>query len=193
MTFGKRSPLRQLLFDSLSESRDLGGKSKASRVHIACRLPPAHAKFYTGLWTDRWKKGPRQDAFLSAMAMTISHGLRHIEGEALVEMPFKKGLFICTTHPWNADNSDVFIDVSTSNTGLAYFGVEFSVERVYEAWRNSRWGVWSVIGDAERDWPVLQRPWQGEKLRYRFPHAGELYMLRGRPFGLVRTSLGIFK
>ncbi len=121
--------------------------------------------------------------------MTISHGLQYIEGVALVEMPFKKGLFTCTTHAWNADSEEVLVDVYISNKCLAYLGVEISVERVFETWRDSRWGVWSVIRDDEHDWPILRRPWQGEKPGYRFPHAGELYTLRGRPFDLVRRTL----
>ena len=189
VTLGERSSFRQLLLKSLSESPDLGERYRNFAYTSPADFLQRHAKLYTGNWTDQWKKGPRQDAFLSAMAMTISHGLRYIEGVALIEMPFRKGRFVCAPHAWNADGGEALVDVSTSNEGLAYLGVEFSVERVYEAGRTSRWGLWSVIDDAEHDQPLLRRPWQGEKPDYRFPHAGELYMLRGRPFNEVRASL----
>jgi len=41
---------------------------------------------------------------------------------------------------WNADESGALEDTTTSNGCLCYFGVEFSVDRAYDAWAFGRPG-----------------------------------------------------
>lgn len=99
-------------------------------------------------------QGAVKACFGNALMRSVLYGYRYIEGYAMAP---KIGLPI--HHAWNADKDWNLIDSTWMNTGLAYYGVEFSAGRA----DNATWFDNSTVLDNPFDrWSLYKEPWQGE-------------------------------
>lgn len=113
--------------------------------------------------------GVQKQCFGNAIARAGLFGLKYVEGFAVGP----KGEVIC--HAWNARPDGELVDCTWANTGAAYIGVEFSVERADEA----TWdGDAHVINDEHRNYPIFQRRWTGEDYTIVWPPSDRLDALR---------------
>lgn len=111
-----------------------------------------HGRWYEPRpWSDEYREGAPRNCFANAMMFGDSEGLRYVEGVALSVIPVH--------HGWNADADGNLIDSTWQNSGLAYFGVEFSVGRADDAIWN---GDATVLDDWQRRHPLYRQPWPGE-------------------------------
>lgn len=74
---------------------------------------------------------------------------------------------------------EVLIDNTWLNTGVAYMGVEFSMERADDATWN---GDCSILNDYYRRYPLYQKKWTGEDYSIQWPESERLKLLRGKEF-----------
>lgn len=98
--------------------------------------------------------GAPRACFGNAMNASIVHGLRYVQGYAL---PASSPLPV--PHAWGADDDGHALEVTWSQQGRAYLGVEFSPERADDATWN---GDADILDDFHRGWPVLRERWRGE-------------------------------
>jgi hypothetical protein len=106
--------------------------------------------------------------------------MRYVEGFALA--PTGKAIL----HAWNLDNEGNVQDVTWANTGAAYVGVEFSVERADDAIWN---GDACVLNDEHRGYPIFQKTWIGENWNLAWPASDRLEVLRSGNRELPRSVL----
>lgn len=96
---------------------------------------------------------PKQ-CFGNSIIQSAMHGFKYVEGYALPRITP-----LAIHHGWNSYEGKL-LDVTWRNTGLAYFGVEFHVERAQDATWN---GDASILHDDKRGWPLFKEKWQGER------------------------------
>jgi hypothetical protein len=119
-------------------------------------------------------RGAPKSCYGNAIYLGTLNNWKYIEGYALAPI-LEIGGFP-TAHAWNVTPEGVLIDSTWRNTGLAYFGVEFSVERADEA----TWdGDASILNDWHRGYPLFQKPWTGETPQ---PASKRISLLRARKF-----------
>jgi hypothetical protein len=188
-------PFEQLLLHNLHRCCPGGGMWKDvpqdGTYSSISNFLRTHGRIYQGKWTGRWKPAARRDRYLNAMTNSLAHGLRFVEGIAFSAITYpeeRRGIWTPITHTWNADESGALVDTTTSNGSLAYFGVEFSVDRAYEAWAYGNPETSEVIWDEQREWPILQHLWLGDD-ESRFPRRSEIDDLRGKPVQHVKREL----
>jgi hypothetical protein len=125
------------------------------------------------------KSGPIKLCFGTSIMQAARYGWRYIEGFALMPGLAPGEGPAVMLHAWNADIFNALIDSTWDNDGLAYLGVEFSVERADEA---TWYGNGSVLQDAERGYPLFQHTWTGEDFSLKFQTTESLALLRaGKP------------
>lgn len=128
-------------------------------------------------------QGAPRLCFANAINACVFHpGLRYVEGYALApnlgDMPFH--------HGWNLDPQGRVVDITWMGTGVAYRGVEFSVERADECtWE----GDASVLTDFRRPQSVLMQPWRGEPEGIVWPHSPRLAALRSGDPAIIELLL----
>ena len=104
----------------------------------------------------KYEAGAPRSCFGNSIYACVRYpGLRYVEGFAapagFTALPIH--------HAWNLDASGGLVDL-TWTEGLAYVGVEFSVERADDCTWN---GDASILDDCNRGWPLFRQPWTGEK------------------------------
>lgn len=132
-----------------------------------------HGKFYETIPRyprSGWCGAERKCFANSVMVATMKPGFKYIEGYAITEIcPFP------IHHAWNEDPSGNLIDSTWLNTGTAYCGVEFSVERADEA----TWdGEASILNDYRRRYPLFKQFWTGEDFSFPWKHSKRLELMR---------------
>jgi hypothetical protein len=116
-----------------------------------------------------YPQGAPKMCFGNSIILAATRGLRYVEGYASAPV----GLSV--HHAWNMDANGLLVDSTWMNTGLAYFGVEFSVERADDATWN---GDGCVLNDHLRKHPLFRKPWKGEDYGIEWPHSERLELLR---------------
>lgn len=130
-----------------------------------------HGKFYeVGPTPKGIKKGAPKQCFGNAIVLAVLNGWKYIEGYALAPI-----VPIPVQHAWNEDSSGKLIDSTWMNHGIAYLGVEFSVDRADDATWN---GDCSILNDYRRRYPLFQKPWTGEDFSIKWPHSKRLELMR---------------
>jgi hypothetical protein len=114
-------------------------------------------------------QGVPKMCFGNAIVDAAKHGFRYVEGFALTP----EGEVIM--HGWCVRPDGRLHDSTWCNTGLAYIGVEFSVERGDDATWN---GDGCVLNDENRGYPIFRQPWTGEDYTLTWPPSDRLEMLR---------------
>ena len=112
-----------------------------------------HGKWYEPVpWEGR--KGAPKCCFGNSLLHSVTNpDMRYVEGIALTCFGFP------THHGWNADSEGHALDSTWRPEGLAYFGVEFSPGRAWDAiWT----GDANVLQDWRRDYKIFREPWTGE-------------------------------
>lgn len=134
-----------------------------------------HGKFFEPrpLPVTLWA-GPPKACYGNSIILGTVAGLRYVEGLAIPN--FRSGAFFPMEHAWNTDaEGRVAIDPTWNPEGLAYFGVEFSVERADDATWN---GDSCVLNDYQRQHPLMRQEWQGEDWAKRWPRSPRLEIIR---------------
>jgi hypothetical protein len=131
----------------------------------------AHGRQYVGKYDHRWPIGVQKQCFGNAIARAGIDGLKYVEGFAVSP----DGRVIL--HGWNSDENGTLIDTTWANTGLCYFGVEFSLERADDASWN---GDACVLNDEHRNYPIFQKPWTGEDYSIVWPYSDRVERLYKR-------------
>lgn len=110
--------------------------------------------------------------FGNSILLAATKGYRYVEGFAIMPAPFSP---IPMHHAWNLDAFGALIDSTWNNEGMAYLGVEFSLERADDAtWEADG----SVLNDYHRKWPLFREPWTGEDWNRKWPEQERLRLLR---------------
>jgi hypothetical protein len=141
-----------------------------------------HGKWYDWKpWRRDLSRGQTKACFGNSIILAAEHNWKYVEGYAMAHIG-KGGLFP-TLHAWNLDENDKLLDSTWLNTGVAYFGVEFSVERAEAAtWE----GDACVLEDWHRECSIFKQVWFGETPENAVPESRRLRMLReGRKEELV--------
>jgi hypothetical protein len=132
---------------------------------VAAHLPPPgwvyaspydfilqHGAFYTP--TPRpagYYQGAPKCCFGNAIVAAVLHADRYVEGWALLSVGGEPGIGL--EHAWVTPGDGVAYEVTTDAPWLAYWGIEFSVERA----DNCTWeGDATVLNDYRRHHPLLQ-------------------------------------
>jgi hypothetical protein len=105
----------------------------------------------------------------NAVVEAAMRGLRYVEGYVVAP----DGRII--PHAWNETPDGQLMDTTWCNTGTAYLGVEFSVERGDDATWN---GDACVLDDKHRGYPIFTQPWRGEDYTLEWPYSDRLETLR---------------
>lgn len=134
-----------------------------------------HGKFFAprpmpaGMW-----KGPPRVCYGNAIILGTIQGFRYVEGYAVPK--FDTGNFFPVEHAWNTDaEGRVALDPTWDEPGIAYFGVEFSVERADDATWN---GDSCVLNDYKRNHPLMRQKWTGEDWSKQWPRSRRLELIR---------------
>jgi hypothetical protein len=128
------------------------------------------------------KQGRALQCFGNSLVLAATQGLEYIEGFAVT--PDTGNVIL---HAWNYDPwSGHLVDVTWCNTGVAYLGVRFSVERADDALWN---GDGCVLNDRHRNYPIFQQPWYGEDYALEWPRSDRLEALRRPPTGQLPFSV----
>jgi len=130
-------------------------------------------------------QGMPKHCYGNAILLAATRSWKYVEGYALAPI-LQQGAFP-VHHAWNVDQQGQLVDSTWRNNGLAYYGVEFSVERAEEA----TWdGDGSVLDDWLRGFPLFKEPWTGER---DWPASPRLALLRAGKFeeyaALLTTDL----
>jgi hypothetical protein len=123
-----------------------------------------HGQWYdpTQLRPEETPEGVPKTCFANAIMLNLLHPTWHyVEGYAV---PLHTGLPVL--HGWNVTPDRVMVDSTWRNTGVCYFGVEFSVGRAADAALN---GEASVLDDWMRGSEFLKQPWAGEDWERAWP------------------------
>jgi hypothetical protein len=115
------------------------------------------------------REGLIKYCFGNSILLSAAHGFRYVEGFALLPPPYSAGVPI--HHAWNVDAFGALIDSTWNNEGIAYLGVEFSLERADDATWN---GDASVLNDHKRGFPLFREPWTGEDWKREWPASDRL-------------------
>jgi hypothetical protein len=149
-----------------------------------------HGRFYDpralpdGMWA-----GPPRTCYGNAIILGVKESLRYVEGisVSIQGVPIE--------HAWNTRpvgeltltrvngelgsvmffGEPIAIDCTWEPIGVAYFGVEFAVERADDATWN---GDASVLNDYQRKHPMFREPWHGEDWNKEWPRSPRLAHIR---------------
>lgn len=117
------------------------------------------------------RQGLPRHCFGNAIMLAVTRKWKYIEGLASPRIAVP----VPVHHAWNLDEKNRLVDSTWMNTGGAYLGVEFSVERADEA----TWdGDASVLNDWHRGYPLFQQPWPGETPENAVPASERIILLR---------------
>ncbi len=109
----------------------------------------------------------------NSLMAAICTGLRYVEGYAMLRLAGAPP--VVWPHAWVTDGTHAYDPTWPAPGGLAYLGVEFSVERA----DNCTWvGDGSVLHDPHRGYPLLQVPWDGEAAAPAWPASPWLTLAR---------------
>lgn len=154
-----------------------------------------------GTWYDapaephRYRQGAPKQCFGNAITAAAGHALRYVEG-------FASNAIIpdlAIHHAWNLEADGTVVDVTwgvyedgwlVAPIGIAYCGIEVSVERADDATWN---GDASVIDDYHRDWPLLRQPWNGEPDGLEWPPSIRLDAIRAYRDGDRATAMALYE
>lgn len=128
-----------------------------------------HGREYTGDWDSRLPIGAQKQCFANGITAGVLYDLKYIEGVAV--SPHGEVIL----HGWNAGPRGELIDTTWGNTGVCYFGVEFSIERADDATWN---GDAHILNDENRGYPIFRQCWQGEDYTLSWPYSDRLECLR---------------
>lgn len=165
------------LFRLLERHRDSVKLHPALQYRYGWDFVLQHGKFTENvipyprhLWLGAQKK-----CFANSVIVSALHGYKYIEGYASASgIPE-----LAIHHAWNEDQDGNLIDSTWRNTGAAYCGVEFSVERADEA----TWdGDASILNDYRRKYPIFKTRWTGEDFSIRWPESKRLELMRAGKF-----------
>jgi hypothetical protein len=119
-------------------------------------------------------QGPPRACYGNSIVLGVVAGLRYVEGIAVPQIT--SGAFFPCEHAWNTDAEGRFaFDATWHEPGVAYFGVEFSVERADDATWN---GDSCVLNDYQRRHPLMRQEWKGEDWAKRWPKSRRLDLIR---------------
>jgi hypothetical protein len=152
-----------------------GGKPPQGYVYNgAADFLLQHGKWYEpmpypeGMWD-----GVPKCCFGNSIIAAVKYGLRYVEGFAVANLGIR--LHLPVHHAWNVDSSGRLYDSTWKPIGLAYFGVEFSVERADDATWN---GDASVLNDYQRGNPLFRQRWNGEPHNKKWPRSERLESIK---------------
>jgi hypothetical protein len=147
---------------------------RARRRRLAAIPSPAaafvfeHGKTFRGEWRFEFRQGAPHHCYGNAVVLAGESGLSYVEGFALAP----SGSVIA--HAWNAKADGTLVDSTWLNTGAAYFGVIFSVERGDDA----TWNADAHVLDDRPTNPIFTREWTGEDFTIQWPHSERLDIFR---------------
>lgn len=131
---------------------------------------------------------PPKLCYGNSIFLACKLGWRYVEGYAMLPRVLKVSpdnqdaiclpnpeLGVVMPHAWCLDAEGKLRDATWTNGGLAYRGVEFSLERADDcAWN----GDASVLLDSKRGWPLFRQEWKGEQFDLVWPASPRLEYLR---------------
>ena len=114
-----------------------------------------HGRFFTPQpRPGRYRQRRAKACFYNAFMLAQKTGLRYVEGVAIGNIRLNYPVH----HAWCVDDDDCVVDATWANPGLAYFGVEFAIQRVAREPRDkSTFG--SLLDNWAQDYPVLREPY----------------------------------
>jgi len=122
-------------------------------------------------WQNKYRQGAPKNCFANAMLLGAEKGLRYVEGLAIADISIELPIH----HGWNIDKHGNVIDNTWLNSGLVYFGVEFSIGRADDALWN---GDSTVLDDYRRRHPLYRQPWLGEDYSLKWKASEGMKLLR---------------
>jgi hypothetical protein len=131
-----------------------------------------HGRWYTpAALPPDIPRGAPKSCFGNAIVAAILYDLTYVEGYASLNIgqgaiPFE--------HAWCTDASRRVYEVTWPEIGMAYYGVEFGVERADDCTWN---GDATVLQDHRRHYPLLRAPWTGEPIGLTWPESPRLAVL----------------
>jgi hypothetical protein len=148
---------------------DLRATLYAMCLHPTTPSPAAafvfqHGKNFRGDWHFEFRQGSPKQCYGNAIVLAAESGLSYVEGFALAPNGVVVG------HGWNAKADGTLIDSTWLNTGAAYLGVIFSVERGDDA----TWNKDAHVLDDKWSNPIFTREWAGEDFSLQWPHSERL-------------------
>jgi hypothetical protein len=118
------------------------------------------------------QKGLPKCCYGNAIIAAVRYELRYVEGFACLDLGEEARVF---HHAWCTNAAGQLFEVTWPESGLAYYGVEFSVERADDCTWN---GDACVLWDHSREYPLLREPWSGEVWPQAWPESPRLAMIR---------------
>ena len=150
---------RDKLTQWLNSIRGVRAGDKADGLIYSCAedFVLQHGSWYEPVpYSISWRGLPKH-CFANSIWLAAMRNWKYIEGFALA--PVSATGVWATHHGWNVDEYGQLVDSTWLNTGVAYLGVEFSVERADDA---SWVGDASVLEDWRRGFPLFRKHWTGE-------------------------------
>lgn len=131
----------------------------------------------------RYPQGRPKACYGNAINIAAFYGLPYVEGFAASAVVPS----LPVHHAWNLDGDGCVVDTTWGAyddegncivpIGVAYCGVEFSVERADDAtWNQDA----TVIDDWEHNWPLLREKWTGEDPGREWPASIRLQAIRAQ-------------
>lgn len=191
-------PLREALAMLARNERESGGLIRKGYAYAG----PHEFVLREGTWWQaptkphRYLQGRPKACYGNAINNAAVYGLPYIEGYATHD--FTPSLAI--HHAWNIDGDGVVIDTTWGGwdkdghlvvpIGVAYCGIEFSVERADDAtWNQDA----TVLWDHLHDHPILREKWNGETEDTEWPPSKRLEALYAHRDGDLRRSRRLFR
>jgi hypothetical protein len=113
-----------------------------------------------------------QCCYGNAIVAAVFHDTRYVEGWGLISVGGEPRLAL--HHAWVTPGDGLAYDVTAPEPWLAYWGMEFRVERS----DNCTWeGDASVLDDYRRRHPLLRQRWPGEDWGKTWPYSPRLAKL----------------
>lgn len=134
-----------------------------------------HGKFYESVPRPRGLRlGMPKACFANSIFLGARRNWKYVEGYATPILDNGASIFP-VHHGWNLDDKGRLVDSTWKRIGSAYFGVEFSIERAFDAAWN---GDAAILDDWKRKHPLLCRPWNGETPENAVPTCPQVELLR---------------
>jgi hypothetical protein len=122
----------------------------------------------------------------NAIVGAEKYGLEYVEGFAMCHHILDPDPPVVMQHGWNETPFGQVVDLTWNTSGgatvsrvngLAYYGVQFSVDRADVAtWTNDA----TILEDPEHGWPVLREEWKGEDPHREWEISGLLRLMRAK-------------
>lgn len=168
------SQARERLLRLLERLRDVAPQPPGLHYRLMWDFVLRHGTWYEPrAYPPNLPDGRIKQCFGNSIMLSAARGYRYIEGFALMPEPFNS--YLPMHHAWNADAFGALIDSTWNNEGIAYLGVEFSVERADDATWN---GDASVLNDFRRGFPLFRDLWQGEDWGRAWPANDRVRLVR---------------